>query len=102
MKRSCAAAAMVLVGWYLIAPPMYEAYTSKREFISVRAYPELPLTGWDKFGVYPTQKRCEAQRHYNFDEAVKAGPGTDDSQRALWESSSQALCVRADDPRLKH
>ncbi len=100
MKALCAAAAL-LAGWYLLAPPMYESYTAKRQLISVRAYPELPLTAWDKFGAYPTRARCEAQRHYNFDEAVRAGPGADDRQQALFESSSQALCVRADDPRLK-
>lgn len=100
MRARCAVAAL-LAGWYLLAPPMYESYTAKRELISVRAYPELPLTAWDRFGAYPTRARCEAQRHYDFDEAVKAGPGADEQQRALFESSSRALCVRADDPRLK-
>jgi hypothetical protein len=41
------------------------------------------------------------RRHFNFDDSIKAGPGTDDRQQALWESSSHALCVRADAPRLK-
>jgi len=92
---------MFVAGWYLLAPPMYESYTARRQLISVRAYPELPLSAWDRFGLYPTRERCERQRHVDFDDTLKAGPGTDTRQQALWESSGHALCVRADDPRLR-
>jgi hypothetical protein len=101
MNRLCAAPAILLAGWYLIAPPMYDSYTGKHQFISVQAYPELPLASWDKFGLYPTRKKCEAQKRYNFADEVKAGPGKSARDKALWNSSRLAICVRADDPRLK-
>jgi hypothetical protein len=100
MRRACAAILLV-VGWCLIAPPMYENYNSKHQLLSTRAYVNAPLPAWTKFGTYPTRAKCEAQKHNNFDDAVKAGPGTDAQGQALWESSKNAMCVRADDPRLK-
>ncbi|HVB78670.1 MAG TPA: hypothetical protein VNE82_01835 [Candidatus Binataceae bacterium] len=99
MRRCCVA--IILVGWYLIAPPMYENYNSKHKLLSTRAYVNAPLPAWTKFGTYPTREKCEAQKHNNFDDAVKAGPGNTARDKALWESSKNAMCVRADDPRLK-
>jgi hypothetical protein len=93
--------AILLAGWYLIAPPMYESYNSKHKLLSTRAYVSAPLPAWTKFGIYPTRERCKAQRHNDFDDSVKAGPRSSARERALWESSRAAMCVRSDDPRLK-
>jgi hypothetical protein len=98
--RACHAA-IVLAGWCLIAPPMYENYNSKHKLLSTRAYVSAPLPAWTNFGTYPTREKCEAQRHNDFGDAVKAGPGSSARDRALWESSRAAMCVSADDPRLK-
>jgi hypothetical protein len=92
---------MILAGWYLIAPPMYESYNSRHELLSVRAYVGAPLPAWTKFGSYKTREKCEAQKHNDFDDSVKAGPGRDAQDRALWESSKNAMCVSAADPRMK-
>ena len=46
MKHSCAA--ILLAGWYLIAPPMYENYNSKHKLLSTRAYVNAPLHGVDQ------------------------------------------------------
>jgi hypothetical protein len=94
-------AAILLAGWYLIAPPMYENYNSKHKLLSTRAYANAPLAAWTNFGTYPTREKCEAQRHNDFDDAIKAGPGSTERDRALWESSRAAMCVSADDPRMK-
>ena len=99
MKR--AGAAILLVGWFLIAPPMYESYNAKHKLLSVRAYVNAPLPAWTRFGFFATKEKCEAQRHNDFDDAIKAGPGKDERDRALWESSRNAMCVSAADPRLK-
>jgi hypothetical protein len=48
-----------------------------------------------------SREKCEAQRHNDFDDAAKAAPGNDARERALWESSRNAMCVSAADPRLK-
>ena len=100
-KVRCPYAAFLLAGWYLIAPPMYESYNSEHKLLSVRAYATAPLAAWTKFGVYETREKCEAQRHNDFDDSVEAGPGKDDRDKALWESSRNAMCVAADNPRLK-
>jgi len=94
-------AVSLLVGWYLLAPPMWQSYNSKHKLLSTRSYAVAPLPSWDRFGMYATREKCEAQRHNDFDDAIKAGPGEDADTRALWESSRQAMCVRADDPRLR-
>jgi hypothetical protein len=94
-------AAILLAGWYLIAPPMYESYNSKHKLLSTHAYISAPLPAWTNFGSYETHEKCEAQRHNDFDDAVKAGPGTDARSKALWESSRNAMCVSATDPRIK-
>ena len=80
---------------------MYENYNSKHKLLSTRAYANAPLPAWTKFGMYATREKCEAQRHNDFDDAIKAGPGKSARDQALWESSKNAMCVRADDPRLK-
>jgi len=98
MRRSCAA--ILLAGWYLIAPPMYESYNSKHKLLSTRAYANAPLAAWTNFGTYPTREKCETQKHNDFDDAVKAGPGNSARDKALWESSRNAMCVSATDPRL--
>ncbi|MGH7913552.1 MAG: hypothetical protein ACREPW_02725 [Candidatus Binataceae bacterium] len=94
-------AAILFAGWYLIAPPMYQSYNSKHKLLSVRAYVNAPLPAWTNFGSYKTREKCEAQRHNNFDDSVKAGPGKDAQHKALWESSRNAMCVSTDDPRMK-
>ncbi|MGZ6253961.1 MAG: hypothetical protein ACXWM1_12945 [Candidatus Binataceae bacterium] len=99
MEHSCAA--ILLAGWYLIAPPMYENYNSKHKLLSTRAYVNAPLAAWTNFGSYETREKCEAQRHNDFDDAVKAGPGNNARDKALWESSRNAMCVSATDPRMK-
>lgn len=99
MRRACFAA--VIAVWYLLAPPMYESYSQNHKLISVRAYSRTPLTAWTKFGSYKTLAKCEAQKHINFDDSIKAGPGKDQWSKALWQSSKAAICVSSDDPRLK-
>lgn len=99
MRRSCAA--ILLAGWYLIAPPMYESYNSKHKLLSVRAYADAPLPAWSRSGPYATREKCEAQKHDDFDDSVKAGPGKNERDKALWDSSRNAMCISAADPRLK-
>jgi hypothetical protein len=99
MKRACAV--VLLAGWYLVAPPMYESYNSKHKLLSTHAYVNAPLPAWTNFGTYATREKCEAQKHNDFDDAVRAGPGKDARDQALWESSKNAMCVSAADPRMK-
>jgi hypothetical protein len=66
-------AALPLVGWYLMLPPL--------PHLSVpagRVGPELPLARWTIVGTFPTQKECDAHRS------------------GRWQR-----CISSDDPRLK-
>jgi hypothetical protein len=99
MRRACAV--ILLAGWYLLAPPMYESYNSKHKLLSTHAYANAPLPAWTNFGTYATREKCEAQRHNNFDDAIKSGPGSDARDQALWESSRNAMCISTSDPRTK-
>jgi hypothetical protein len=66
-------AALALVGWYLMVPPLPHLNTH-----AVNKDTAAALRGWKKVRTFPTQKECEAHR---------ANP---------WER-----CVASDDPRLK-
>jgi hypothetical protein len=67
------AAALALVVWYLMRPPLPHLSTH-----AVHKDTAATLRGWKMVRSFPTQKECEAHR---------ANP---------WE-----LCVASDDPRLK-
>ena len=63
IKRSCAA--VLLAGWYLVAPPMYESYNSKHKLLSTRAYVNAPLPAWTNFRHLPDTgkvRSAKAQR----------------------------------------
>ncbi len=67
------AAALALVGWYLIRPPLphLNAHDSHTDTAA-------PLSRWTVVRTFPTKKECETQRGGN-----------------PWEQ-----CVASDDPRL--
>jgi len=65
------AAALALVGWYLMMPPS----TS-----SGRIQKDAPLSRWYIFTTFETKKECEKARQF---------------------SSGLSICVASDDPRLK-
>jgi len=67
------AAALALVGWYLMRPPLphLKAHATRTDTAA-------PLSRWTIIGTFATQKECEAHQ---------ANP---------WDQ-----CVATDDPRLK-
>jgi hypothetical protein len=67
------AAALTLVVWYLMAPPVIaknNAWLQEDIF--------APLSQWGKAGAFPTKEECEANQGATF------------------------LCISADDPRLEN
>jgi len=65
------AAALTLVGWYLMLPPVGS---------DGRIQKDARLSDWYIFSSFQTKEACEKERHV---------------------SSGSAICVASDDPRLK-
>jgi hypothetical protein len=83
------AAALALVGWYLLGTPLPHL---------------LPMEYWTRFGRYDTAKECQQAQIALIRESQRAGfkppPGpfsADDLREALGASE----CIATDDPRLK-
>jgi len=96
-------AALALTGWYLMVPPPEPSHST------LDARTKEPLSQWVRVGTYDTATECEAEREQVRLEATQAAgkyglnqlekPTTRDELIA--SEASAALCVAADDPRLK-
>jgi hypothetical protein len=75
------AAALALVGWYLLVPPHPTTDPTKK------SDPSAPLTAWTQIWVFDSASECQKA-------AVKIH---NDKEPAL----NAAQCVSTDDPRLK-
>jgi hypothetical protein len=75
------AAALALVGWYLLLQPPDLAAVHRTD---------APLSRWLQIGTYNSVKECNKNRS-----ALK--PETEDGRWAV----KQAVCIATDDPRLK-
>jgi hypothetical protein len=84
--KPCHAAALALIGWYLIAPPIRNG----------RILGDAPLKEWNKLGFYKHLNRCERQKRI-------------DSKPTDWVAETQQTlqllrleqCIASNDPRLK-
>ncbi len=90
------AAALALVGWYLMTPP---PLVPPRGEVLVDAL--APLSNWRVFHAYDSAKQCEQQHSAMFDEAKGHQNSTDASERAVFQMAMSAQCIATDDPRLK-
>ena len=100
----CRAAAFALAGWYLMVPP----------HVSDNGHPDtsVPLAQWEQMGNYNSIDECSDdresfikrdQKEYNL--SLKSNPSQStllkDAAHKTALKSSAALCIAADDPRLK-
>ena len=90
------AAALALVGWYLMTPPLLET--------QVGVGLDEPLSRWDIQRAFDTAAECEAARslwiHENgLKSTKKAIRRGSPEMGGLWVSGSK--CIATDDPRLK-
>jgi hypothetical protein len=98
--KPCHAAALALVGWYLMAPPTYSGPNGS--FVTKTA---VPLRLWHNIGSYDQVADCEAERRA-FLGLKKTESASTFAQEPLQVKLSivgswSAICVAADDPRLK-
>jgi len=101
------AAALALVGWYLMVPPF--AGTGKGSYPDDRA----PLSKWSMGGSFDSAEACQQKiDDYIYHPCLldmpagsvcpqNAIPHDDDFERAEHESFIEARCIGTDDPRLK-
>jgi hypothetical protein len=93
------AAALVLVGWYLMVPPT--SYEDREP----RVLSDAPLSAWKVLGTYDSVAECQRARMAGTQKAktvTQLHPGWSGSyQAAFVKSWLEALCMPTDDPRLK-
>lgn len=99
MKRKLLAhlAALALVGWYLMAPPLVRIPTTTGPSSPTPAS-AAPLSRWKQIGQFDRAKDCE--QALAKEQAIYQGePGFMKDPDAL--ASTYARCIASDDPRLK-
>jgi|HubBroStandDraft_6_1064221.scaffolds.fasta_scaffold675853_1 hypothetical protein len=86
------AAALALVGWYLMVPPKAcVGHECKCSYPGDGCYitePDAPLTRWQKWKLYSSGSECESARAARVVEKY-------------WKGNLYGRCIDSDDPRLK-
>ena len=96
-------AALVLVGWYLMVPPVHlGTVMGPMGFNKTKGYfkGDAPLSEWWKQDTFETLLDCQEGRIVwirNERYAEKPEPG----KTILYHAMLEAICVPSDDPRLK-
>jgi|SRR5208337_782905 len=95
------AAALALVGWYLMVPPVVQPSGGEE-----MADPSAPLSKWVNRGTFDSARKCdEALQRFQFDIQSNyqsaVGEALTDSEFQRIRQASSAKCVAKDDPRLK-
>ena len=105
--KSRHAAALALVGWYLLSPPFINDKTH-RSLFAVKA----PLSQWYMLEVFDTAKECEKalestrkrasedEKNPNEDATWNQFPDAKSFFQATLEAFSNSVCVASDDPHL--
>ena len=92
------AAALALVGWYLMVPP-----TSTDNLYRIRT--ELPVRNYWQHSAYDSAAECEAAKKPLADQFRTNAERGPNIMKRWWEAKAEsiasALCVSSDDPRLK-
>jgi hypothetical protein len=93
------AAALALVGWYLMVAPRSQDHTA---FV-----PSAPLSQWDLIGSYDTAAQCMKVRSESIARVANKVRAIGPNGKALDEagtresSATTIKCIASDDPRLK-
>jgi len=90
------AAALALVGWYLMMPPItYENDVAKLERTA-------PLSQWIHIGhrIFQSKRDCEIRRKED-DAETRKNPNSPVNPDRPFETLPNMVCISTDDPRLK-
>ena len=83
-------AALALVGWYLMVPPVESGG---------RVNFEAPLSQWHRWGSYDTARECSVDESDLIDRGKRVRE--EHPQNEMTDMFTQAQCIASDDPRLK-
>jgi hypothetical protein len=86
------AAAVALVGWYLMVPPVVSGGGT------IYADRSVPLSKWKIHSAYDSAQHCEMAKAQEI-KAAKQKQG--EAESYALESSYYSECIEADDPRLQ-
>jgi hypothetical protein len=89
------AAALALVGWYLMVPPMHDA-----KWYGVERAAKFPVSRWEPLPSYDSALECESGKLW-FQQKAKKDEHKSESDHAFYGYMLQAQCIASDDPRLK-
>jgi hypothetical protein len=92
MKAFRHAAALALVGWYLLAPPLGP---------NKEARSAAPLKEWANFGSYDTAKECTDDRANQVQFWMSDAAKNSQYKRGTLAELAHSVCIASDDPRLK-
>jgi hypothetical protein len=91
------AAALALVAWYLMVPPLVNA-PNKIDM-------EAPLASWKEYQTFDTSEECDKalfSAHAKYEHTASAPLGSiKKGTRAFALQMTFAQCISSDDPRLK-
>jgi hypothetical protein len=93
------AAALALVGWYLMVPPVIK--TNSAEYSGYKADFDSPLSRWQVNSAFDSASACNslsAALVFKGERDMKKTHGLD---WAIAQSLTQNQCIATDDPRLK-
>ena len=99
------AAALALVGWYLMTPPFISVGPNPRDASLDKSVPdsEAPLSKWQWSGSFDSVDACQREQEKEIAEAQNRELALPVAERDrgvemdFWE----ARCIATDDPRLK-
>lgn len=93
------AAALALIGWYLVFPPLRESSLGGKCYDA-----NAPLSAWRIMGSFDTAKECKNGLQKEEDDKIDRAAATGEHVEANCHGISawlDVICVATDDPRLK-
>ena len=92
------AAALALVGWYLMIPPIgNDRETGRGVFVNWAAH----ISGWKTEGVYDSAAECSKARAGLYEDFMKNHWMPSEREKAVVSQAfANGQCIATDDPRL--
>jgi hypothetical protein len=104
MRLPCYAAALGVVGWYLLLPPLKPKGPVSNPNTRVGADTQIPFSKWTAIAEFKTEEECKAFPDHLLKLLHKSNNPPAEENRGA-ESAGQywfsfAECIRNDDPRV--
>ena len=93
------AAALALVGWYLMVPPIGNDWETGR---GVFVHWSAPISGWMTVSVYDSATECSKAQAGLYEDFMKTHHFASETEKAIVSQAyANGKCIATDDPRLK-